>query len=102
MEGLTHKEKELLLKVNTEGLSAVQVRLIKTVHALLCNVLTSDEEAEYFEGSAELLKKAAELIKASQFALEHPEMSYGSQAVEFSVDSLNEALEEDKLQNFDN
>ena len=102
MQSFDQKEKELLMKIDTEALSASQLRLVKTIHALMANVLTCDEEGEYFEASAELLKKAAELIKTAQFAQENKAMSYGDQAVEFSVDTLNEAIEEDKLKNFDN
>lgn len=102
MQGLSHKEKELLMKIETEGLSATQVRLVKNIHALLANVLVCDEEGEYFETSAELLKKTAELIKHANFSLQNTKMSYGDQAVEFAVDSLNEKIEDDKLTNLDN
>ncbi len=55
-----------------------------------------------FFASSDLLKKTAELIKASQFALDNQKMNYGEQAVEFAIDSLSEALEDDDLKNFDN
>ena len=102
MQGLSHKEKELLMKIDTEELSTAQVRLVKNIHALLANVLASDEEGEYFETSAELLKKTAELIKHANFSIQNTNMSYGDQAVEFAVDSLNETIEDNKLNNFDN
>lgn len=102
MQGLTHKEKELLMKIETEGLSTTQVRLVKSIHALLANILVTDEESEYFETSAALLKKTAELIKLANFSQENKNMSYGDQAVEFAVDTLNESIEEAKLSTFDN
>ena len=102
MHTLSQKEKELLMKLNTEGLSATQVRLVKSIHALLANVVSSDDESEYFESSAELLRKTAELIKHSNFALDNKSMSYGDQAVEFAVDTLNESMDENKIQNLDN
>lgn len=95
-------QKELLMKLDTEELTSTQVRLIKNLHALLANVLASDDEAEYFETSAELLRKTAELIKHANFAVDHQEMAYGDQAVEFAVDFLNETMEEKKLSNIDN
>ena len=101
MHALT-KEKQLTLNLETEGLSSTQVRLVKSVHSLLAHVLASDEEAEYFEASAELLRKTAELIKHANFAVEHKNMSYGDQAVEFAVDFLNESLDENKVHNIDN
>jgi hypothetical protein len=102
MQNLTTKDKELLLKLTTDGLTPVQVRLFKTIHSLLSDILAPDNEAEYFEASAELLKKTAELIKHSNFAVLHKEMSYGDQAVEFAMDALNECLEGNKIQNLDN
>lgn len=102
MEGLNQKNNEIVLKLDTEGLTPVQVRLIKNVHSLLAHVLASDEEAEYFEASADLLKKTAELIKHANFAATNKEMSYGDQAVEFAVDFINETLNDQKLNNIDN
>jgi len=101
MQSLSKKEMELILKMDTETMSPTQIRLVKSIHALLAHVLSSEEEGEYFETSAELMKKTADLIKQSAFAVSHKNMSYGDQAVEFAVDTLNEALEENK-QNFDN
>jgi hypothetical protein len=102
MQSLNHKDKELLVKFDIDGLTPAQVRLIKNIHSLVAGVLTSEDEGEFFESSAELMKRSAELIKHANFALQHKQMSYGDQAVEFAVDSLNEAAEERKLQNIDN
>ena len=90
------------MKLHTEGLTTTQVRLVKSIHALLANVVSSEDESEYFESSAELLRKTAELIKHSNFALENKGMSYGDQAVEFAVDTLNESMDGNKIQNLDN
>lgn len=100
MQSLSKKEMELVLKMDTQGMSPAQVRLVKSIHSLLAHVLSSEEESEYFETSAELMKKTAELIKHSAFAVTNTNMSYGDQAVEFAVDTLNESLEENKP-NFD-
>lgn len=102
MHTLERKDKDLVLKFSTEELSPTQVRLIKSLHALMANVVASEEEADYFEASADLLKKAAELIKHSNFNVQNKNISYGDQAVEFAVDTLNEAINEQKLQNIDN
>jgi hypothetical protein len=102
MESLAKKDKELFLKMETEGLSSTQIRLIKNIHSLLAAVVTSEEEGEYFEASAELVKKAAELIKHSNFPITHKNISYGDQAVEFAIDSVNESINENKMNNFDN
>ena len=102
MQSLSQKDKELSMKMDTEGLTSTQVRLVKSVHALLAHVLASDEEAEYFEASAELLRKTAELIKHANYAVDNKKMSYGDQAVEFAVDFLNESMDENKIHNIDN
>jgi hypothetical protein len=101
MQGLSQKDKELLMKMNTEGLTSAQVRILRSLHSLMATVLTSEDESEYFESSAELVKKAAELIKHSNFCLHHTQMAYGEQAVEFAVDTLAETLEDGKS-DFDN
>lgn len=103
MPGLRNtNQNEIILKLNVEELTPVQVRLLKSMHALLANVLIADEEAEFFECSAELMKKTAEIIKHSGFADQNKAMDYGTQAVEFAVDFLNETLDENKVHNIDN
>lgn len=102
MQGLSQKEKELHIKMDTQELTPTQVRLIKSINSLMVHVLTAEEEGEYFEFSAQLLKKTAEIIKHSHFAAQNGRMPYGEQAVEFSVDFLNEVLDQKKLDNLDN
>lgn len=102
MEDVKYGNKELLLKINVDELTPTQVRLIKAVTCLMTQVVTSDEETEYFEMSAELMKKVAEIIKHSNFPEQNHKMSYGTQAVEFAVDFLHESLDQNKIQNFDN
>ena len=97
-----NKEKELLIKINVEELSPTQVRLIKSMNALISHVLTADEEGEYFDCSAELMRKTAEIIKHAQFPLQGKQMAYGEQAVEFAVDFLNESIDQKNLGNIDN
>lgn len=102
MHGLGKTERELVLKMNTEELTPTQVRLIKSVNALISHVLTAEDETEYFEISAELVRKTAEIIKHSSFAALNPSMPYGDQAVEFAVDFLNDTMDSGKLGNIDN
>ena len=102
MHGLSKKEMELVMKMDTHSLTPTQIRLVKTIHSLVAHVLAAEEESEYFEASAELFKKSAELVKHASFARDHKNMTYGTQALEFAVDSLNECMDEDKVQNLDN
>jgi hypothetical protein len=100
MQGLSTKE--LTIKLNTEELTPTQIRLLKSVNSLLTHVLTAEDEAEYFDFSAELLRKTAELIKHAQFANQQTHMNYGEQAVEYAVDFLNENLDKNGAGNIDN
>lgn len=95
-------EKELLIKINTEELTPTQVRLLKNINALMTHVLSADEESEYFEMSAELMRKTAEIIKHADFANKNKDMAYGDQAVEFAVDFLNESMNGSGINNIDN
>jgi hypothetical protein len=102
MNNLRNNEKELNIKLNTEELSPTQVRLLKSINSLLIHVMTADEEAEYFESSAELIRKTAEAVKHASFSEKNKKMDYGTQAVEYAMDFLNETLEENNLRNIDN
>ncbi len=95
-------EKELVIKLNTEELTPTQVRLLKSINALITHVLSADEESEYFEMSAELMRKTAEVIKHSDFANKNKQMAYGDQAVEFALDFLNDSINGNGINNIDN
>ncbi len=102
MQHLSKKEQELVIKLNVEEMTPRQVRLVKNITSLLTNVVSADEEGEFFDSSSELFKKVAELVKHSQFAENNRKINYGEQAVEYSIDNLNEALEGNNLHNIDN
>jgi hypothetical protein len=102
MHGFTEKDKELLISINSEHFSQAQLRLIKRINSLLANVLSCEDESEYFETSAELMKKSAELIKLSNFATENKKIPYGNQALEFAIDTLSESINSKDLSSFDN
>lgn len=102
MHAIAPKTKDLTMKMNTEELTATQIRLVKSIHSLLANVLVADEEGEYFEASAELMKKTAELIKHASFATENKNIAYGDQAIEYAVDTLSEEIDDHKIRNIDN
>ncbi|MBY0517982.1 MAG: hypothetical protein K2P81_13820 [Bacteriovoracaceae bacterium] len=94
---------DLVLRVETHDLTPKQVRLLKHAHTLLVHVLVAEDEDEYFEASAQLLKQAVQLIKHSNF----PEdakgaIPYGDQAIEYAVEELNDTLEASGHVNIDN
>lgn len=102
MHHLSKPEQELLIKLNIEDMSPTQVRLLKSITTLLSTVVSADEEGEYFDTSSELFKKVAELVKHAQFADKNRNINYGEQAVEYSIDNLNETLASNGVHNMDN
>jgi hypothetical protein len=102
MENLHKKDAELLIKLSVEELDPAQIRLIKMINSLVNQVLTAEDEAEYFELSAALIKKSAEIIKASHYAKNNKKLPVARQALEFAFDFFSENLIEDDLGNIDN
>jgi hypothetical protein len=94
---------DLILRVETHDLTPKQVRLLKHAHTLLVHVLVSEDEDEYFEASAQLLKQAVQLIKHSNFPEEAKSaIPYGDQAIEYAVEELNVLLASRGQLNIDN
>lgn len=100
------KQKEVKLTLNAEELSPNQVRLIRGINQLLTTVLTSHDEAEYFNSSAELMKLVASAVKQANFGTAmvagDEAIAYTQQALEFSLDLLSEHIEENKVITYDN
>ena len=93
----------LKLTVDTTELSPTQVRVLKQLHTMMMQVLTAEDEAEYFECSAQMLKQAVQLVKHSSFpAQQRDGIPYGEQAIEYAVETLNEALSNNGHINLDN
>ncbi len=98
---LSKKDLELLINLNTEELDSVQIRLIKSMNALMTQLLTAEDEAEYFELSAALVKKSSEVIKASNFSKsKNPHIA--KQALEFAFDFFQDGIIDDENGNVDN
>lgn len=98
-----NSEKTLNLEISIEEMSEQQIRLIKTINALLGHVLTTDEEDEYFDSSSELLRVVATAVEKANFAHNNTsEIEYAKQALEFCVDNLSEQIHEGNLVQYDN
>lgn len=100
----TH-ENILELKIDTEELTPEQIRMVKTLHSQLLNLITTDDESEYFTGSAEVMRLCASLIKKSFFSDTQNKFSpipYSTQALEFSVDTLQDQISSSKVMVYDN
>ena len=97
--------KKLNIEIDTHGLTPAQVRLIRSLNAMLTHLLITDEEAEFFDGSAEFMRLCASLIKQSQFTerlLADDDIPYADQALEFAVDVLSEHMTLSKVVQYDN
>jgi hypothetical protein len=97
--------KNISIDLNTEGLAPEKIRLIKTTVAELTKTLTAENEKSFFNHSAEFMRLCACIIQKSQFVQEQEEMStipFNEQAIEYSIDVLQEHLEKQKVIHYDN
>lgn len=99
--------KNSMIKIEIDGseLTPQQVRLIKSLNTMLTHVLLTENEEEYFEGSAEFMRMCAALIKQARFTEELKDQSnipYAQQALEYSVDVLQEYVTASKVVSYDN
>ncbi|MBK26523.1 MAG: hypothetical protein CME70_21165 [Halobacteriovorax sp.] len=105
MANIQMQKKKLNIEIDTNGLTDAQVRLIRSLNAMLTHVLLTDEESEFFDGSAEFMRMCAALIKQSHFTeklLAEENIPYADQALEFAVDVLSEHMTLSKVVQYDN
>lgn len=99
--------KERMIKIEIDGseLTPQQVRLIRSINTMLAHVLVTENEEEYFEGSAEFMRMCAALIKQAHFTENLKGVNnipYAQQALEYSMDVLSEYITNSKVVNYDN
>lgn len=104
---MNKKSKSQPLNINVEAgeLTAQQKRLVKSVANMLAHVMTTDQEADYFDSSSELMKLVAGAIKQANFTSiwrEDENIAYSTQALEFCLDNLNDEIYSDKIIRYDN
>lgn len=83
------------LTIDTAEMDTAQIRLIKRINSIVCNMMVTDDESEYFQLSSELLKLTGQSIKDANFSKywsENSNIKYADQALEFGVDALSEEL----------
>ena len=104
MTNKTIETKYLDIKIDSEHLSANQIRLIKAINSMITHVLTTSKEDEYFDGSADLIRMCGALVKQALFTEINTKSSipYGEQALEYAVDLLKEHMEQSKVVTYDN
>ncbi len=96
---------KLHIEIDTTELSPSQIRLVRSINVMLKNVLVSDHESEFFEGSAELMRLCAALIKQSRFSddiMRSSPIPYAEQALEYSVDVLQDVISNARVVHYDN
>ncbi len=99
-------EKKLTIEFDISELTPAQVRLIRSLNTVLAGLVTTDDEGEFFEASAEMMRACASLIKQSKFTAEATKskntIPYGDQALEYSIDTLQEQINNSKVVTYDN
>lgn len=101
----TKQEKSIALEVDVTELTESQVRLIKSINSMLTHVVTTECEDEFFEGSAEFMRMCASLIRQARFASNlksSSDIPYADQALEYSMDLLQEHILKSRVVRFDN
>ena len=88
------------LKIDTKSLSPDQIRLLNALFHSIYQTVIAKNENEYFTGSAESLRMCAALIKQSNFGLNR-DIPYSQQALEYSLEILQEYLDASKLITYD-
>lgn len=98
-------EKKVTINISARGLSDPQVRLIKSINSMISHILTTKDESEFFDGSAETIRMCASLIKQSKFIINKENKSdipYADQVLEYSIEILQEHINSSNVINYDN
>jgi hypothetical protein len=101
----TSKDKTVQIEFDASELNPQQLRLIKSLNTMITHVLLTENEEEYFEGSAEFMRMCASLIKQARFTeqlKDQTNVPYTQQALEYSVDVLQEYVTASKVVTYDN
>jgi len=90
--------------INIENLSPQQIRLIKSCLVSLAEVSRTTKEEEYFELTSELFQILANIIKHAHFPAQaaiSSKIPYAEQALELSIETLNDLLYCQVLKKYD-
>jgi hypothetical protein len=99
------KSNQLSIEIDTSKLTNPQIRLLRSLNCLLADILTTKDETDYFDGSAEIMRLCAALIRQSHFNMDRTQDSdipYAKQALEYSTEVLREYIETAKIITYDN
>ncbi len=96
---------KLIIELDTSELTNAQVRMIRSLNTVLAQLLLTNDESEFFENSSELMRLCASLIKQATFphqSLKKTKTPYADQALEYSLDNLQENINAEKIISYDN
>lgn len=99
------EQKSMKVEFDTTELNAQQIRLLKGICSMLNHVLTTDDEGEYFDGSSELMRMVASVVKQSNFTTfwsENSNIPYAEQALEFCIDTVADQMNSNGITKHDN
>jgi hypothetical protein len=98
------KQQKIFIEVDTTEMTAAQVRMLKTLNSLISHVLVTENEGEFFDNAAEVMRMAASLIKQANFTtdMKGNDIPYAEQVLEFSIDVLQEHMSQAKVVSYDN
>jgi hypothetical protein len=99
------EQKSLNVEFDTTELNDKQIRLVKSICSMLNHVLTTDDECDYFDGSADLMKMVAGAVKQANFTTEahsNNSIPYAEQALEFCMDMVADQMHGDGIIRHDN
>jgi hypothetical protein len=99
------EQQSLQVEFDTTELNKSQVRLVKSICSMLNHVLTTDDECDYFDGSADLMKMVAGAVKQANFSTEcqaNTNIPYAEQALEFCMDMVSDQMHGDGIIRHDN
>ncbi len=99
----THKDK-ITIEIDTTEMTPAQVRLIKSLNHMLVHVIRAEEEGEFFDGSAEFMRMCAAIIKQAKFpdTWASDSIPYADQALEYSMDIVQEFMSNSNVVTYDN
>ena len=91
--------------LNTENLTEVQLRILKQIHFLSIEAMKTDCEIEFFEKSSMLMQQMAKALMNSNFGssdeFNFDAIPYAKQALEYSMENLEDLLEGKIAEDFD-
>lgn len=99
------EQQKINIEFDTTELNSAQIRLVKSICSMLNHILTTDDECDYFDGSAELMRMVASAVKQSNFTTEwaeNSEIPYAQQALEFCIDQIADQMSTSNINKYDN